>query len=166
MGINALECPVAHSSPHLLSNKPHCRHLCMGTFTLSSLSHCSSRNPSCGHHTTLVHGHFRKFWHKRLMIKRHKRLMIKTVSLMIQAKDTKCFRYFQYLSYLGGVVMDSLSLLFIRWPTFTWLAFARNFVVSLVNKTIDSHLFTTCSHFYTSLTQAHISRNIDSFCDL
>ena len=111
--------PSSHSSPHLLSNKPHCRHLCMGTFTLSSLSHCSSRNPSCGHHTTLVHGHFRKFWHKRLMIKRHKRLMIKTVSLMIQAKDTKCFRYFQYLSYLGGVVMCSLSLFIIHWPTST-----------------------------------------------
>ena len=85
---------------------------------------------------------------------------------MTHAKDIKWLRYFQYLSYLGGVVMDSLSLLFIRWPTFTWLAFARNFVVSLVNKTIDSHLFTTCSHFCTSLTQAHISRNIDSFCDL
>ena len=49
-----------------------------------------------------------KFWHKRLMIK--------TVSLMIQAKDTKCFRYFKYLSYLGGLLCIHCPLLLFIGP--------------------------------------------------
>ena len=78
---------------------------------------------------------------------------------MTHAKDIKWLRYFKYLSYLGGVVMNPY---YIRCPN----RFARNFAVTAQNTNIDSHLFYHITHLWTRLRLAHISRNIDSFCDL